>query len=90
MGRIGRVLLLLTLAFPVFAQSDFYGARVEVSDRSDAALASGARDALNQVLIRVSGNEAIAKNPTVAAALRVARDRVSIYSFVQEEGRGFL
>ena len=90
MGRIGRVVLLLTLAFPVFAESGFYGARVEVSDRSDAALASGARDALNQVLIRVSGNEAIAKNPTVAAALRVARDRVSIYSFVQEEGKVFL
>ena len=89
-GRIGRIVLLLAVTFPVFAQSDFYAARVEVPDRSDAALASGAREALNRVLVRVSGNEEIAKNPTVAAALRVARDRVSIYSFEREEGQVYL
>ncbi|MDG1065080.1 MAG: DUF2066 domain-containing protein [Luminiphilus sp.] len=88
--RIGRVALLLTITSPVFAQSDFYAARVEVPDRSDAALALGAREAMNRVLIRVSGNEDIAQNPTVAAALRVARDRIALYSFEQDEGQIYL
>ena len=35
----------------------------------------------------MSGNEGISTNPTVAAALRVARDRVAIYSFEQDEGQ---
>ena len=89
-GPIGRLLLLLALAAPVFAESNFYAARVEVPDRSDAALAAGSREALNRVLVRVSGNEEIAKNPSVAAALRVARDRVSLYSFEQEQGQVYL
>jgi len=89
-GPIGRLLLLLAFAAPVFAESNFYAARVEVPDRSDAALAAGSREALNRVLVRVSGNEEIAKNPSVAAALRVARDRVSLYSFEQEQGQVYL
>ena len=77
--QIGGVALLLGMTSSAFAQSDFYAARVKVPDLSDAALALGAREAMSRVLIRVSGNEGIATNPTVAAALRVARDRVAIY-----------
>ena len=85
--QIGGVTLLLGIAFSAFAQSDFYAARVKVPDRSDTSLSLGAREAMSRVLIRVSGNEDIAKNPKVAAALRVARDRVAIYSFEQDEGQ---
>ena len=65
---------------------DIYAAQVPVADRSGKALASAARDALAQVLVKVSGSEEVLDNPVVAEALPGARSHVQQYAFQVEDG----
>lgn len=65
---------------------DLYAAQVPVADRSGKALASAARDALAQVLVKVSGSEEVLDNPVVAEALPGARSHVQQYAFQVEDG----
>lgn len=67
---------------------DLYSAQVPVADRSSQALASGARDALAEVLVKVSGSEEALDNPAVQDALPDARSLVQQYAFLREEGAG--
>jgi hypothetical protein len=59
----------------------FYSARVPVSDRSDQQLQSAAKTALENVLVRVTGDEQIADNPRMAAAIASARDHLALYRY---------
>lgn len=80
-----RGLLALLFLVPVLAAADIveglYSARVPVADQSSAVLASAARDALSQVLVKVSGTEDASDNPLVASALPEARSHVQQYGY---------
>ena len=78
--------LLLSMASRAEVVRDLYAAQVPVTDRSSKALASAARDALAQVLVKVSGSEDALRNPVVREALPGARGHVQQYSFVRGEG----
>ena len=83
-------LLLLILACHTWAADDFYSARIPVADRSESSLNTGAKLALERVLIRISGDDRIAENPNVAAAIVTARERIALYAYEQEEAQTVL
>jgi hypothetical protein len=78
--------LVLSMAGRAEVVRDLYAAQVPVSDRSSQALASAARGALGQVLVKVSGSEDALRNPVVKEALAGARGHVQQYSFERKEG----
>lgn len=82
------ILTLLLVLLPALALADMvqglYSARVPVTDRSSQALASAARDALGQVLVKVSGSETATDNPLVAKALPEARSNVQQYGYERD------
>lgn len=81
---LSRLLFFFALSFcalAVAAPEDFYSARVPVDDRSEAALGDAAAQALAEVLIRVSGDEAVVTLPDIEAAVADARNRMSLYSY---------
>ena len=63
---------------------DLHSARVPVADQSAESLASAARDALGQVLVKVSGTEDALTNPVVRKALPEARSHVQQYVYNRE------
>jgi hypothetical protein len=77
------------MLLPVFAAADtvqgLYSARVPVADRSSESLASAARDALGQVLVKVSGGEEALENPLVVKALPEARSHVQQYGYERDD-----
>lgn len=81
-------LLLLLLLLPVSAMADMvqglYSARVPVADQSSQARASAARDALGQVLVKVSGSEEALNNPLVIKALPDAGGHVQQYGYERD------
>ena len=72
--------------------TDLYAAEVTAPDRSEQALERAAREALEQVLVKVSGSSAVLGNASVAPALRRARTYVERYAYrprpADEEGVG--
>lgn len=69
------------------AQTNLLSARVLVEDRREATLIRAASEALEQVLVRVSGNKSVGALPGIAQALATARDRLSLYTYA-EDGSG--
>ena len=63
--------------------ADLYTATVPVADQGAQALASASREAMAQVLVKVSGTKDVLQSPPVAAALRGARDHVQQYAYVR-------
>jgi hypothetical protein len=63
--------------------SDLHAASVPVPDQSDKALATAAREALSEVLVKVSGSSELLRSPSIAAALAEARSHVQQYSYVR-------
>jgi uncharacterized protein len=80
------LVLMLSGAGHAEVVKDLYSAQVPVADRSSQALASAARDALAQVLVKVSGSADALDSPVVKDALPGARGHVQQYGFVREEG----
>ena len=78
------------LALPAGAETvrGLYGAQVVAADRSAEALASASREALAQVLVKVSGSPAVLEYPDIAAALTRARGYVRQYSYLAREPEG--
>lgn len=76
---------LLLIHLPSVAQDRLFAARIVVEDRQEASLARAASEALEQVLVRVSGNRAVITLPGVAQAVSSARDRLSLYTYVEDE-----
>ena len=67
---------------------DLYEAQVPVSSQSAQALERASREALSDVLVKVSGSVEVLANPTIAAAIRDARKQVQQYSYNKGEGPG--
>lgn len=63
-----------------------YSAQVPVTDQSSASLASASRDALGQVLVKVSGSAEALDNPVVKKELANARSHVQQYAFSRGMG----
>jgi len=84
------ICLLIATAASANAVEDFYSARIPVADRSEGALVTGAQRGLEQVLIRVSGDDRIGDIPNVAAAVQGARDRIALYSYEQDDAQTVL
>ncbi len=70
--------------------ADLYSAEVPVADRSAQTLAGAAGDALGEVLVKVSGSEAVLGNPAVREAMKSARAQVLQYAYRQGEEPGAL
>ncbi len=64
---------------------DWYSATVPVPDRTSSALDQAFGDALEQVLVRVSGDAQLTAQPATEQLLRNARDRVALYSYRELE-----
>ncbi len=82
--------LLLSLTGRADIVQDLYSAEVPVADQTPAALASASRDALAEVLVKVSGTAGILRNPEIAKALGGARNQVQQYAYRRGEEPGEL
>jgi uncharacterized protein len=90
-----RVILLCTLLAVVSARgalaevvTGLYSASVPVADQSAKALAVAARQALSEVLVKVSGSTALLENAAITSALGEARNQVQQYSYARGEKGG--
>jgi hypothetical protein len=88
MKAVARVLLpLLLLLAPLFLRAeivrDLYSAQVPVADQGAQALARASRDALAEVLVKVSGSVDVLQYPVIQVALKEARGHVQQYAYVR-------
>ena len=61
--------------------------RIDVDDRSEDSIDRAAREALESVLLKRSGDRALLTHPSVSAALGTARSNLSLYQFERVENR---
>jgi len=84
-------LLLICLAPASSAPAnDFYTAEIGVENRGEGALRVGARAALAEVLVRVSGDRAVVENAEIRPLLANARDQLTLYSYRERADGLFL
>jgi hypothetical protein len=62
---------------------DIYIASVPVENQSAKVLVSASRQALAEVIVKVSGSKTVLRNPVIATALNKARNQVQQYSYVR-------
>jgi hypothetical protein len=78
-------LALLLLCWPLLLRAelvrDLYTAAVPVPDQAPATLAKASREALSEVLVKVTGSVEVLRNPVISAALGDARSHVQRYGF---------
>lgn len=78
-------LALVLLCWPLLLRAelvrDLYTATVPVTDQSSATLAKASREALSEVLVKVTGSVEVLRNPVISAALGDARGNVQRYGF---------
>ena len=89
--NFGAILMTLTglLSSGVALGVDnFFAESVAVESRSAGELKRAAGDALNRVLIRVSGNEQILGEPAFEAAVKDAQSHVLLYSYQDDVETG--
>ena len=89
--RVARVLWPLLLLLAVASSRadivrDLYSAQVSVADQSAKALAVASREALAEVLVKVSGSVEVLQNPAIKTALKEARAHVQQYAYSREDG----
>jgi hypothetical protein len=70
--------------------SDLYSAEVPVADQSRESLTSASRDAMADVLVKVSGSEDTLANPLIRSELGNARKQVQQYAYSRGEEQGEL
>jgi len=82
--------LVYLLAAAAVAQTtrDLYTASVPVADQGSRALQVGAREALSEVLVKVSGSHEVLQMAPVVEALGEARQHVQQYAYQRREGEG--
>ena len=61
--------------------------RIDVDDRSEDSIDRAAREALENVLLKRSGDRALLTHPSVSVALDTARSNLSLYQFERVENR---
>jgi hypothetical protein len=76
----GIIFLLLGLTLSLSSHGvvveNLYTAEVLVPDKGAQALSLGAREALSQVLVKISGSTDVLQNPELASALQRSRSLV--------------
>lgn len=85
-ARAGASLLLafsLALAAQAEVVKDLYLGQVPVADRSQGELARAAREALSEVLVKVSGSTEVLSLPEVAGALEGALSQAQQFSYAR-------
>lgn len=89
-ARVLWLVPLLCLVLPLATRAEIvknlYSAQVPVADQSAGALASASRDALAEVLVKVSGSVDVLQYGAIKAALGEARSHVQQYAYVREKG----
>jgi hypothetical protein len=87
-----RLILLCTLLAWLSARgavaevvTDLYAASVPVENQSSKALTAASRQALSEVLVKVSGSTGLLKSPAIKSALGDARNQVQQYAYVRGE-----
>ena len=68
--------------------TDLHTATVPVADQSSKALAVASRQALADVLVKVSGSRQLLRNPGVVTALGQSRSHVQQYAYVRGKSPG--
>ncbi len=78
------ILLLLLATAPVQAEfvRDLYSAEVPVAGRQQAALDAASRDAMAQVLVKLSGSEEVLAFPEVKSALSQSRGYGNVIAYI--------
>ena len=61
--------------------------RIDVDNRSEESIDGAAREALESVLLKRSGDRALLTHPSVSAALDAARSNLSLYQFERVDNR---
>ena len=79
------VSLLLVLDAQAVMVSGLNEAEVPVADHSAGALAAGSREALSEVLVKLSGSSEVLRNPVIIGELGRARSYVQQYSYTRDE-----
>ncbi len=84
--KLGFALLLLVAAGTVRAEMvrGIYAAEVPVTDQSSTELSRASRQAMSEVLVKVSGSKRVLDNPVIAAALGGARKQVQRFSYSKD------
>jgi hypothetical protein len=77
------LLLLAAIAPRGEVVGDLYRAQVPVADQSAGALAAASREALAEVLVKVSGSQDVLANPVIVLALGQARKNVLQYAYLR-------
>jgi len=62
---------------------NLHAATVPVADQGSKALAAASREALAEVLVKVTGSQQVLRNPAIAEALSQARGNVQQYAYVR-------
>lgn len=65
--------------------SDLHTAIIPVADQSSQAMAAASRQALAEVLVKVSGSNGLLRNPAIVAALADSRSHVQQYAYVRDK-----
>ncbi|MEZ5504151.1 MAG: DUF2066 domain-containing protein [Halioglobus sp.] len=82
------LVLLVALSVTADTVEDLQAATVPVADQGAPALAGAAREALAEVLVKVSGTRELLQNPTIVEALADARNHVQQYAYVSGKAPG--
>jgi len=92
LAHVSGILLLLSAVAPARADivTDLYSAEVSIADQGDRALVNASRNALAEVLVKVSGTEDILRNPLISASVNDARRYVQQYAYERGEAEGEL
>ncbi len=80
------LLLLAVTSSQAGSVRDLYSAQVPVADQSARALSTASRQALAEVLVKVSGSVEVLQYPAIKAALKEARTHVQQYAYSREDG----
>lgn len=78
-------LLVLTSAQNALAEvvADLYAASVPVTEQSSSVMDSASKEAMAEVLVKVSGSKRVLQYPAITAALKDARSHVQQYSYIR-------
>jgi hypothetical protein len=63
--------------------ADLHTATIPVADQGAQAMAAAARQAMAEVLVKVSGSAELLQNPAIVAALKESRSQVQQYAYVR-------
>lgn len=66
---------------------DLYSAQVPVASQDSRALKLASREALAEVLVKVSGSLSVLQNPVIVAALPESRSQVQQYAYTRDDAR---